>query len=106
MMRLLTGKTLDGLARKHPAAEAALSRFERMVKVATWRSLTEIKDLVPNASPVPPDRVVFDIGAQGYRLICSVRLCSPEGHGGVVWVKWFGTHAEYDRIDASTATLF
>ncbi len=43
---------------------------------------------------VSADRIVFNIRGNAYRLVVTVDF-----QKGIVWIKWIGTHAEYDRID-------
>lgn len=53
-----------------------------------------MKRLYRTASVVSADRVVFNIKGNDYRLVVSVDF-----ERAIVWIKWIGTHAEYDRID-------
>ena len=59
--------------------------------------MATVKELYRNASVVSADRVVFNIKGNDYRLVAAVDF---EKH--IVWVKWIGTHAEYDDIDVRT----
>ena len=59
--------------------------------------MATVKELYRSASVVSADRVVFNIKGNDYRLVTAVDF---EKH--IVWVKWIGTHAEYDRIDVRT----
>lgn len=56
-----------------------------------------VKSRLFHPSPVSLDRVVFDIAGNKFRLICAIDFTRR-----VVYVKWFGTHAEYNRIDAAS----
>ena len=101
-MRLIAKKTLLEFAQKYPDAKRAIENFASIAEAAKWRGMDEIVQLgVFRASPINNERIVFNIGANKYRLICAVLFQS-----GIVFVKWYGTHAEYDRIDAATATMF
>ena len=64
---------------------------------ATWRSPQDIKDQYASASICGNNRVVFNIGGNKYRLVVEVQY-----QAGIVWVKFVGTHAQYDRIDVET----
>jgi mRNA interferase HigB len=64
---------------------------------ADWASPGAIKRRYPSASILPGNRVVFNIGGNKYRLV--VRINYPYR---VVYVRFVGTHADYDRIDAET----
>jgi len=59
--------------------------------------MATVKELYRSASVVSADRVVFNIKGNDYRLVAAVDF---EKH--IVWVKWIGTHAEYDHIDVRT----
>jgi mRNA interferase HigB len=62
---------------------------------ATWKGPFDIKALYPTASILKNGRVVFNIGGNKYRLIVAVRY-----DVGIVFIRFVGTHAEYDRINA------
>jgi mRNA interferase HigB len=64
---------------------------------ATWRTPQDIKDDYATASICGNNRVVFNIGGNKYRLVVEVQYLA-----GIVWVKFVGTHAQYDRIDVET----
>ncbi len=67
----------------------------REAEVAEWRSPADIKRHYATASFVGDDRVVFNIGGNKYRLVVAVRY-----ELGIVFIRFVGTHAQYDRIDA------
>lgn len=73
--------------------------FDEAVK-ADWAQPADIKAHYRNASILKNRRVVFNIKGNDYRLIAAVayRL-------GVVYIKFVGTHAEYDKIDAETVEM-
>ena len=84
-------------ARKdRPALKAALDAWFSEVSRAQWRSAAEVKRLYRTASVVNAERVVFNIKGNGYRLVTAVDF-----EKGIVWIKWVGAHADYDRIDVS-----
>lgn len=82
---------------KHPDAEQALKAWAEEVGKAEWPTPQAIKTRYPSASFIAGNRVVFNIKGNRYRLIVAIayRL-------GVVYIKFIGTHAEYDAIDAAT----
>lgn len=79
-----------------------------MVRAATWTNSQELRRTSKfNPSILSDSRVVFDIKGNDYRLVCGVRYAHPPtGTTGVVFVKFFGTHAEYDAIDPVTIEEF
>lgn len=62
---------------------------------ANWRTPEDIKASYPKASILKSSRVVFNIKGNAYRLVAAVQY-----RAGVLAIRFFGTHAEYDRIDA------
>jgi mRNA interferase HigB len=76
------------------ALNAALNAWFHEVHKARWRSTSDIKRLYATASVVSADRIVFNIKGNSYRLVVSVDFDKS-----IVWIKWIGTHRDYDRID-------
>jgi mRNA interferase HigB len=68
-----------------------------VVKVADWSKPTDIKEVFRSADILANDRVVFNISGNKYRLVVAVHY-----RGRRVYIRFIGTHAEYDRIDAAT----
>jgi len=56
--------------------------------------MADVKRLDATASIVGADRAVFNIKGNSYRLVAAVDF-----EKGIVWIKWIGTHRDYDRID-------
>ena len=61
---------------------------------AQWASTADVKKRYAAASIISAERIVFNIKGNDHRLVVSVDF-----EKGVVWIKWIGTHDEYDRID-------
>lgn len=66
-------------------------------KAASWRNSAELKAKYRSASIVNAERVVFNICGNKYRLIARINYAS-----GALFIRFVGTHGEYDRIDAET----
>ena len=79
----------------HAALKAGVDAWFDEVRKATWRNTTDVKRLYRSASVLSAERIVFNIKGNEYRLVVSVDF-----EKGIVWIKWIGTHKEYDRIDA------
>jgi len=77
-----------------PALKAATDAWFHEAKTATWANMAEIKALYRTASPVTANRVVFNIKGNDYRLVVEINFRKR-----IVWIKWFGTHADYDRLN-------
>lgn len=96
-MRIIAIGTLRAFWEQHPDAEQSLKAWYDEAKHASWSTPQDIKDQYRNASFVGNNRVVFNINGNNYRLIVSVAYDYQ-----AVYIKFVGTHAEYDRIDAAT----
>jgi mRNA interferase HigB len=82
----------------HKGIKAARSQYEAwldIVTLANWRNPEDIKASYPKASILKSSRVVFNIKGNDYRLVAAVQY-----RAGVLAIRFFGTHADYDRIDA------
>ena len=93
-MRVVSEKTLRTFGERHPAAEKPLQAWLAEAKGAHWASPAQVKAQFPSASIIRGNRLIFDIGGTRFRLVVWVN-CNHQA----IYVKWFGTHAEYDRID-------
>ena len=96
-MRILAKRTLRAYWEKERRAEQPLKAWYAVAAKAGWASTAHVKAIYRNASFVGNGRVVFNIGGNRYRLV--VRFDYAHGIG---FVRFVGTHAEYDAIDAST----
>lgn len=81
----------------HPDAQPSLQAWFADVKQAEWKTPTDIKNLYRNASFIANNRVVFNIKGNKYRLVVAVQY-----EYGIVYIRFVGTHLEYDKIDAVT----
>jgi mRNA interferase HigB len=77
-----------------PALKAALDAWFDEVRKAHWNSTAEVKRLYATASIVSADRIVFNIKGNDYRLVAAIDF-----EKGIVWIKWIGTHRDYDRVN-------
>ena len=77
------------------SVRTALDAWLAEVRKANWKNSVAVKKLYATASIVSADRIVFNIKGNAYRLITAVDF-----EKGIVWIKWVGTHAEYDAVDA------
>jgi len=84
----------------HKAIKAARSQCDVWLAIASqapWRTPEDVKRSHPKASILKGGRVVFNIKGNDYRLIAALKY-----QAGVLAIRFFGTHAEYDKIDAET----
>lgn len=75
--------------------KAALDAWFDEVSKAQWASTADVKKLYRTASVVTNERIVFNIKGNDYRLVAAVDF-----EKGIVWIKWLGSHKDYDKIDA------
>lgn len=79
------------------ALKAALDAWFHEVRRTRWNSPADVRRFYANASIVGPDRVVFNVKGNDYRLVVSIHYRLQ-----IVFIKWLGSHAEYDKIDVKT----
>lgn len=96
-MRIIAFKTLRDFSDKHEDCEQQLRTWYREATKADWVHPIQIKKKYASASFIGDDRVVFNIKGNKYRLI--VRFNYDYGFG---YIRFIGTHFEYDKIDAAT----
>ena len=94
-MHVITTKTIRAYVDKHPDAADALFTWVKVVGRANWANINELKLTYPSADLVGDNRFVFNMKGNHYRLIVRISFTHKN-----LMVKWFGTHKEYDRIDA------
>jgi len=78
------------------AVRTSLNAWHEEVRRASWQSSAEVKAHYRNASFVGDERVVFNIKGNDYRLVTAI-----DYRRQIVFVKWLGSHSEYDKIDAA-----
>jgi mRNA interferase HigB len=96
-MRVISRKTLKDFWEKHADSEQPLRAWFHEIKAAQWKSFAGIKAHYRSADLFPGDRVVFNIKGNTYRLVVHIHFKT-----GIVFIRFIGTHAEYDKIDATT----
>ena len=94
-MRVIALKTLRAFWDRHSTARQALQAWYHDAKHADWKSPSDIKIEYRNASFISNNRVVFNIKGNQYRLIVAINYAY-----GIVYIRFIGTHQEYDRIAA------
>jgi mRNA interferase HigB len=78
-------------------AEQPLRAWVRIVRAVDWSKPTEVKQMFGSADILANGRAIFDIGGNKYRLVVAIHY-----RGKRIYVRFIGTHREYDRIDANT----
>lgn len=98
-MRIIARSTLMAFSQAHPSARASLDHWERLVRKASWSSPLEVQEAFSKAKVLGPDRVRFEVAGGNFRLVVAFRFDLQ-----IAFIKFIGTHAEYDRIDALTVS--
>ncbi len=96
-MRIISRRTLREYWQTHPDAKQPLQAWYTNVKRADWRTPNDVKVSYRNASFVANNRVIFNIKGNSYRLVVAINY-----EYRIVYIRFIGTHQEYDRIQAST----
>ena len=96
-MRIISRKQLREFWTKHKDSEKPLKAWFADTKAANWTNSMDIKREYRNASFLSDNRVVFNVKGNKYRLIAAINY-----DYSVVYIRFVGTHKEYDRIDAKT----
>ncbi len=96
-MHIISKKKLREFWERHPDAEQPLRAWYADAKRADWKRPTDIASVIRSARPISNNRVVFSVGGNKYRLVVTIRYQSR-----VIFIRFVGTHSEYDKIDATT----
>jgi len=94
-MKIRNRALLDKFVKKHADSVKAMQRFIDIVEEAEWQNLTDIKNDFNSVDYITNERYVFDIKGNKYRIIVVIIFV-----GGVFSIRFAGTHAEYNKIDA------
>jgi mRNA interferase HigB len=96
-MRIVKEKTLSAYCKRsrYTHAKEPIRAWIYEIRSSKWENANELKAKYGNASIISSKRVVFNIKGNDYRLIVDIEYKLK-----IVFVIWFGTHAEYDRINA------
>lgn len=86
---------------RHPKTRASLTHWQSVVKAATWTNASEVQEAFSKAKALNGERVRFEVAGGDYRLVAAFDF-----RRSIAFVKFVGTHADYDRIDALIVSLF
>jgi mRNA interferase HigB len=96
-MRIIARRTLRTFREHHPDSEQPLKSWFAEAEAAEWKTPQAVKRRYRSASFVADNRIIFNIGGNKYRLVVHVNYDFR-----IVYIKFVGTHREYDRIDPET----
>ena len=97
MFNIITRRTLLDYAKRYPLAKTALFEWYHELIISEFKNFNELKNVYGNISLVNDDRVVFNIMGNKYRLVVRIVF-----EYKAIQIKWFGTHAEYDKINVTS----
>lgn len=100
-MNVIARQTLAAFWAKHPETETSLREWLSRVKPATFHTMTEVQAAFPKAKVLNGERVRFEVAGGNYRMIVAFKFSAR-----IAFVKFIGTHADYDRIDALTVAHY
>ena len=95
-MRIIAKKILREFWEIHPDCEQQLKSWFKETNKVVWKNSNDIKSEYPSASILINNRIVFNIKGNKYRLIVKINF-----EYEMVWVRFIGTHAQYDKINAN-----
>lgn len=96
-IHLIKKQTIENYVRENAQSRAAFEIWFSIIRRADWSEPNQIIATFSTADILGKDsnRVVFNIGGNKYRMICKYHFGTNKAH---LFVKWIGTHAEYDKI--------
>jgi mRNA interferase HigB len=96
-VNIIVKRTILYYCEKYPKARISLLTWYHEFSKQTFKNFNELKSWIGTVSLVAQHRVIFNIKGNEYRLIVSVNFRQQ-----AAYIIWFGTHTEYDKIDAAT----
>lgn len=100
-VRIIARNKLVAFWEKHPATEPSLRHWHEVAAAADWRNPLDAVSDFSKAKAVNGERVRFEVAGGDYRMVVAF-----DWKRSIAFIKFVGTHAEYDRIDAITVDLF
>ena len=94
-VHLIKWKSMETFVREHARSKVSCEVFKEKIKHADWESVNDIQNTFSSADILKNNRIVFNIGGNNYRMICSYWFGPRMIH---LYLKWIGTHAEYTNL--------
>lgn len=102
LMRIVKRKVLLDFVAQHPDADGAIDHWFRLTKEGEWQNTADVKAVFGTSVDfVAKNRAVFDIKGNDYRLIGEINYRRQ-----AVYIRFLGTHNEYNKVDASVVKRF
>lgn len=99
-MRIFTEKTLKEYIEIHSDAKTAIQEWVDIVKRSEWTCFADVRRTFNSADAVGNQRYVFNIKGNCYRIVAVIKFTIK-----FVYIRFIGTHSEYDRIDCRNISL-
>ena len=96
-MRVISKKTLREFWERHSQSEQALKSWYHEAMMANWSGPHDVKSEYPSVSILGDNRLVFNINGNSFRLVVKINYDYQ-----LIWIRFVGTHAAYDKVDAKT----
>ncbi|MEO8885762.1 MAG: type II toxin-antitoxin system HigB family toxin [Mucilaginibacter sp.] len=96
-MNIITRRTILYYINEYPLAANSLKNWYDEFLKTEYKSFNELKKVYGNASIIANNRIIFNIKGNSFRLIVSINFTKQ-----AAYLIWFGTHTEYDKIDATS----
>jgi len=93
--------SLTEFYKRHPDCKGTLEKWYHDVEAKHWKKPNDVTRDFNTARPIKNSRSIFEINHNDYRLIAEINY-----QKGWIFIKFIGTHAEYDKVDAASVNLF
>lgn len=94
-MRIISRSTLVAFWTKHPTTKSPLEHWLRVTKAAKWKTTQEVAKTFSKSKVLNAERVRFEVAGGNYRMIVAFKFSKA-----IAFIKFIGTHKEYDKVDA------
>lgn len=100
-MRIIAKRTIAEFGARNPSAQASLDHWLNIAQAADWSSTNDVQLTFPKAKVLNAERARFEVAGGDFRMICAFDF-----RRRIVFVKFIGTHKEYDRVNVMTVSRF
>lgn len=95
-MRVIKTKTLNVYRQLFPEADNQLKAWKALIEGNKFKHFPALKGMFPTADFVEPDRIIFNIKGNHFRLITAIDFKRQ-----AIFIKWFGRHKDYAKLKPS-----
>ncbi len=96
IMRVITTRTINNYRLLYPEADSSLKAWKSHIEGNSFQHFPDLKRMFPSADFIAPDRVIFNIKGNHFRLITAIDFGRQ-----AIFVKWFGWHKDYNKLNPS-----